>query len=102
MSNIQRISYTTREDSISAQCDTRVQSAFRFTHDVHHLSLFNIWWVTRINDTSYVKWKAILLSSAELGYLGLVPSFGKFYILDKSGNQRIWLGNLVTYSTGKI
>ena len=36
-------------------------------------------------------------------YLGpVVSSFGKFYLLGKSGNPCIWLGNLATYPTDKI
>ena len=37
-------------------------------------------------------------------YLGpVVPLFGKFYLWDKSGNPRMWLGNLIaTYPIGKI
>ena len=31
----------------------------------------------------------------------VVPPFGKFYLLDNSGNPRMWLDNLATYP-GKI
>ena len=32
----------------------------------------------------------------------VISPFGKFYLLDKSGNPRMWLGNLATYPTSKI
>ena len=41
--------------------------------------------------------------SIKLRVLGLIVSpFGKFYLLDKSDNLRVWLGNLAIYSTDKI
>ena len=32
----------------------------------------------------------------------IILYFGKFYLLGKSGNPRIWLWNLATYPIGKI